>query len=96
MRGLIVTRGMSFRDGTRGTTSFGNDFAIESQKEATLSHSKIFHTIKDNYNVDLKFHLDTASTNHNHLLKDWLKDCNATLILLNKETQHNFKILIEL
>jgi len=51
MRGLIVTRGMSFRDGTRGTTSFGNDFAIESQKEATLSHSKLFHTIKDNYNV---------------------------------------------
>jgi len=78
MRGLIVTRGMSFRDGTRGTLSYGKDFAVESQKEATLSHSKLFHTIKNNYNIDLKFHLDTASTEYDYLLKGWLEDCNAT------------------
>ena len=78
MRGLIVTRGMSFRNGTRGTISFGDDFAIEGQKEATLSHSKLFHTIKNKYNIDLKIHLDTASTNYDYLLKEWLEDCNAT------------------
>ena len=78
MRGLIVTRGMSFRNGTRGTISFGDGFAIEGQKEATLSHSKLFHTIKNKYKVDLKIHLDTASTNYDYLLKEWLEDCNAT------------------
>jgi len=78
MRGLIVTRGMSFRDGTRGSSSYGSENAIESQKEATLSHSKIFHTIKNKYNIDLKIHLDTASTDYDYLLKDWLEDCNAT------------------
>ena len=78
MRGLIITRGMSFRDGTRGTRTYGTDSSIENQKEATLSHSKLFHNIKNKYNIDLKFHLDTASTNHNFLLKEWLEDCNAT------------------
>jgi hypothetical protein len=69
---------MSFRDGTRGTRTYGTDSSIENQKEATLSHSKLFHNIKNKYNIDLKFHLDTASTNHNFLLKEWLEDCNAT------------------
>jgi hypothetical protein len=78
MRGLIVTRGMSFRDGTRGSSSHGSENAIESQKEATLSHSKLFHTIKNKYNIDLKIQLDTASTDYDYLLKDWLEDCNAT------------------
>jgi hypothetical protein len=78
MRGLIITRGMSFRDGTRGTRTYGTDSSIENQKEATLSHSKLFHNIKNKYNIDLKFHLDTASTDHNFLLKEWLEDCNAT------------------
>jgi len=78
MCGLIITRGMSFRDGTRGTRTYGTDSSIENQKEATLSHSKLFHNIKNKYNIDLKFHLDTASTNHNFLLKEWLEDCNAT------------------
>jgi hypothetical protein len=78
MRGLIVTRGMSFRDGTRGSSSYGSEESIESQKEATLSHSKLFHTIKNKYNLDLRFHLDTASTDYDHLLKEWLEDCNAT------------------
>lgn len=78
MRGLIVTRGMSFREGIRGSAMYGSETAIDSQKEATLSHSKLFHTLKDNYNLDLKFHLDTVSTNHNHLFKEWLKDCNPT------------------
>ena len=32
MRGLILLRGMSFRDGTRGTRSYGADFSVESQK----------------------------------------------------------------
>jgi hypothetical protein len=67
MRGLIITRGMSFRDGTRGTRIYGADSSIENQKEATLSHSKLFHTIKTKYNIDLKFHLDTASTKHDYL-----------------------------
>jgi hypothetical protein len=78
MRGLIITRGMSFRDGTRGTRTYGTDSSIENQKEATLSHSKLFHNIKNKYNIDLKFHLDTASTDHNFLLKEWLEDCDAT------------------
>ena len=78
MRGLIVTRGMSFREGTRGSSSYGSEFAIESQKEATLSHSKLFHTIKNKYNIDLKLHIDTATTDHDYLLKEWLEDCNAT------------------
>ena len=46
MRGLIITRGMSFRDGTRGTRIYGTDYSIENQKEATLSHSKLFHNIR--------------------------------------------------
>jgi len=78
MRGLILLRGMSFRDGTRGTTSYGTDFAIESQKEATLSHAKLYHYLKTKYNIDLKIHLDTASTKYDDLLKEWLSDCNAS------------------
>jgi len=78
MRGLIITRGMSFRDGTRGTRIYGTDYSIENQKEATLSHSKLFHNIINKYNIDLKFHLDTASTDHDYLLKEWLIDCNAS------------------
>ena len=54
MRGLILLRGMSFRDGTRGTRSYGNDFAVDSQKEATLSHLKLYHHLKNTYNIDVK------------------------------------------
>jgi hypothetical protein len=78
MRGLILLRGMSFRDGTRGTRSYGNDFSVESQKEATLSHLKLYHHLKNTYNIDVKIHLDTASTKHDFLLKEWLNDCNVS------------------
>lgn len=78
MRGLILLRGMSFRDGTRGTTLYGTDYSIESQKEATLSHAKLYHHLKLNYNLDLKIHLDTASTKYDDLLKHLLIDCNAS------------------
>ncbi len=54
MRGLIITRGMSFRSGTRGTLTYGNEDAIESQKEATLSHRKLYHHLKDKFNLELK------------------------------------------
>ena len=78
MRGLILLRGMSFRDGTRGTRSYGNDFSVESQKEATLSHAKLYHYLQNTHNIDVKIHLDTASTKYDDLLKEWLKDCNAS------------------
>jgi hypothetical protein len=78
MRGLILLRGMSFRDGARGTRSYGTDFAIESQKEATYSHSKLYHHLKKKFDIDLKIHLDTASTKHDDLLKEWLSDCNSS------------------
>ena len=84
MRGLILLRGMSFRDGTRGTTSYGTDFAIESQKEATLSHAKLYHYLKTKYNIDLKIHLDTASTKYDDLLKEWLGDCNSSFNFTEK------------
>jgi hypothetical protein len=78
MRGLIVTRGMSFREGTRGTRTYGTDLSIENQKEATLSHLKLYYYLKNKYSIDVKFHLDTASTKYDDLLKEWLIDCNAT------------------
>ena len=78
MRGLIITRGMSFRDGTRGTRIYGADFSVESQKEATLSHSKLYHHLQNTYNIDVKIHLDTATTKYDDLLKEWLEDCNAS------------------
>ena len=78
MRGLILLRGMSFRDGTRGTRSYGSEFSVESQKQATLSHANLYHHLKNEYNIDLKIHLDTASTKYDYLLKEWLNDCNTS------------------
>jgi len=77
MRGLILLRGMSFRDGIRGTRSYGNDFAVESQKEATLSHLKLYHHLKNKYNINIKINLDTASTKYDDVLKECLKDCDV-------------------
>ena len=78
MQGLILLRGMSFRDGTRGTRSYGKDFAVESQKEATLSHLKLYHHLKNTYKIDIRLHLDTASTKYDDLLREWLSDCNSS------------------
>ena len=77
MRGLIITRGMCFRNGTRGTLNYGDETTITSQKEATLSHRKLYHHLKNKYNLELTFHLDSPSTNYDHLLKEWLSDCNV-------------------
>lgn len=77
MRGLIITRGMCFRNGTRGTLNYGDETTITSQKEATLSHRKLYHHLKNKYNLELIFHLDSPSTNYDHLLKEWLSDCNV-------------------
>ena len=78
MRGLIITRGMSFRSGTRGTLTYGNEDAIESQKEATLSLRKLYHHLKEKFNLDLKLYIDTPTTNYDDFLKEWLSDCDAT------------------
>ena len=78
MRGLIITRGICFRNVTRGTLNYGDETTITSQKEATLSHRKLYHHLKNKYNLELIFHLDSPSTNYDHLLKEWLSDCNVT------------------
>jgi hypothetical protein len=78
MRGLILLRGMSFRDGTRGTRTYGTVSSVDSQKEATLSHLKLYHHLQNTYNIDVKIHLDTATTKYDDLLKEWLEDCNAS------------------
>lgn len=78
MRGLIITRGMSFRSGTRGTLTYGNEDAIESQKEATLSLRKLYHHLKEKFNLDLKLYIDTPTTSYDDFLKEWLSDCDTT------------------
>ena len=99
MKGLFITRGMCFRSGTRGTLSFGDEGAIESQKEATLSHRKLYHHLKNNFNVSLSFYLDCPTTKYDDLVKEWLSDCEVTFNFVKEKDPsqlQNFNRIINL
>lgn len=97
MRGLLILRGISFRDGGNYNFEFGSEKSVEPQKKAWISHIRLLEKLQTKFNVNMEVLIDTIECDHSDLIKQIFFDFDYK-INLNQKLDYNqtvsFKRLI--
>ena len=94
MRGLLILRGISFRDGGNSNFEFGSENSVEPQKQAWISHLKLLEKLQTKFDVKTEVLIDTVECNHSHLIKEIFSNFDYKLELQQK-LDHNQRMSLK-
>lgn len=94
MRGLLILRGISFRDGGNSNFEFGSENSVEPQKQAWISHLKLLEQLQTKFDVKTEVLIDTVECNHSHLIKEIFSNFDYKLELQQK-LDHNQRMSLK-